>query len=205
VTRVLVFAPHPDDEVIGCGGTLRIHALRDDAIKVIFMTSGEAGGHGIPNAGEVREREACAAAGIIGLSEFEFWRQPDGALRASTDLVERVRRELLGWRPEILYMPHGREQHPDHRAAWRVVRRALERDHRPQCWMFELWTPLEIIDHVVDITAHMDTKLTAIRAYRSQCDVVRFDDAFEGLARYRGELFSWPVGDYAEIFTALRV
>jgi LmbE family N-acetylglucosaminyl deacetylase len=205
VTRVLVIAPHPDDEVIGCGGTLRAHVLRNDPVKVVFVTSGEAGGHGIDYPREVREREAREAAEIIGLSEFEFWRARDGAVRATGDLVERVRQELERWSPDVLYLPHGREQHPDHRAVWRIARRALKSGNRPCCRTFELWTPLEHIEHVVDISAHIDTKLAAIRAYKSQCDILRFDDAFRGLARYRGEMFSWPEGDYAEIFGAMSV
>jgi LmbE family N-acetylglucosaminyl deacetylase len=67
--------------------------------------------------------------------------------------------------------------------------------------MFEVWTPLQRIDRVVDISLHMETKLAAIRAHASQCAVMRFDEAFEALARYRGEMHSWPGGDYAEIFT----
>jgi LmbE family N-acetylglucosaminyl deacetylase len=71
-----------------------------------------------------------------------------------------------------------------------------------QLWRYEIWAPLAHIDHVVDISEVIEDKLRAIRAYRSQCDVMRFDEAFHGLARYRGEMHSWPGGAYAEVFSA---
>ena len=51
----------------------------------------------------------------------------------------------------------------------------------------------------------METKLAAIRAYASQCRVLRFDDAALGLNRYRGEMHCWPGGDYAEIFQWMKL
>jgi len=67
-----------------------------------------------------------------------------------------------------------------------------------------VWTPLQRMDQNVDITPYIETKIAAIRAHKSQWDVLAFDDAFLGLARYRGEMFSWPEGDYAEIFAQVR-
>ena len=95
--------------------------------------------------------------------------------------------------------------HRDHRAAVRLLRRALKRVRRRiDVLMFEVWTPLQRLDHVEDITKHIRTKLRAIRAYRCQNDVVGFDEAFRGLARYRGEMHCWPEGEYAEVFARLR-
>jgi hypothetical protein len=59
---------------------------------------------------------------------------------------------------------------------------------------------MQSISVVIDISAFIEIKLAAIRAYETQCCVLRFDDAMAGLARYRGEMHSWPDGDYAEVF-----
>ena len=93
------------------------------------------------------------------------------------------------------------EHHPDHRAAARLVRAAVAASAaRPAVRFFEIWSPLGDMDEIVDISDVIEDKRRAIRAYRSQCAVMRLDDAAVGLARYRGEMHSWPGGPYAEVF-----
>jgi LmbE family N-acetylglucosaminyl deacetylase len=207
VSNILVVSPHPDDESIGCGGTLRKHVLDGDKVRAVFLTSGERGGHGrsLEETKSLREEEAREAAAILGLDQIEFWQVQNGHLRASRKLLDRLRENIAEWPADIVYVTHDREMHPEHRAAARLVRGAVAglngRVRKPDVLMFEVWTPLQRMDHIVDITPYIETKIAAIRAHKSQCDVLGFDDAFLGLARYRGEMFSWPEGDYAEIFT----
>jgi hypothetical protein len=112
---------------------------------------------------------------------------------------------LEEWQPNILYVTHEREWHPDHRAAARLVRTALvgrRSAHPPPLILtFEVWTPLERFERLVDISQYANVKQAAIQAYRSQCAVVRFDDAGLSLSRYRGEMHNWSRGGgYAEAF-----
>jgi N-acetylglucosamine malate deacetylase 1 len=204
MARILVISPHPDDESIGCGGTLRRHVEAGDPVKIVFLTSGENGGHGRPaeKTAELREGEAKTAARILGIEDLEFWRQPDGKLRASRALVERLTRTIKKCRPTRIYAPHANEMHPDHGAAFRAVIRAaaLLRGFRPEVMTYEVWTPLQQMTEIVDISGEMECKLRAIRAYRTQGRVMDFAAAAHGLARYRGEMHSWPGGDYAEVF-----
>lgn len=207
MARVLVVSPHPDDEAIGCGGSLRLHADRGHRVEVVFLTSGEGGGHGLDPAATARRREGEAgrAAAILGIAACHFWRLEDGAVRVTAALVERLRAHLDRYRPERLYVPHPGEMHRDHRAAARLVRRAAAGVRGLEVLGFEVWTPLARVDEVVDVTAVIDRKVAAIRAHRSQCRVLAFDQAMRGLARYRGELLSWPEGEYAEVFARLEV
>jgi LmbE family N-acetylglucosaminyl deacetylase len=211
--RVLVISPHPDDEAIGCGGTLRGHVLRGDSVHVIFVTSGEKGGHGrspeetIP----IREGESERARQILGVERIEFWRERDGRIQVRPPIVHRLATKLRKWSPDVVYVPHDREMHADHRAAARLVRAAfgvLAGNGQPihaDVLMYEVWTPLTRMDEIIDISAHVQVKRKAIRAYRSQCAVMDFDDAILGLNRYRGEMYSWPEGTYAEVFARLEV
>ena len=207
--RVLVISPHPDDETIGCGGTLRRHVLEGNPVHVLFLTSGEQGGHGRApkETAALREKEARAAAKILGLTRIQFWREPDGAFAANAKNVKRLVAKFRAYRPDLVLIPHDQEQHADHRSAVDMLKQALavlpDALHPEEILMFEIWTPLQSMDWIEDISLFMDTKLEAIRAYKTQCDVLSFDDAFLGLARYRGEMHSWPGGDYAEVFRRL--
>ncbi|HEX9794812.1 MAG TPA: PIG-L deacetylase family protein [Planctomycetota bacterium] len=214
--RVLVLAPHPDDESLGCGGTLREHLLAGDHVEVLFLTSGERGCHGAPpeETGPRREAEALAALTCLGAARAHFWRLADGGLRADEAAVARLAAQLLAGRYDVLYLPHAGEAHADHRAAAEITARALRRAGGAapaQAWAYEVWTPLAELDRVVDVTPHLPAKLQAIREYRSQAGAIDFAASFEGLARYRGELFCWPEGRdgrdcrYAEVFAAVAV
>ena len=207
MNRVLVVSPHPDDEAVGCGGTLRRHVVDGDAVHVIFLTSGEEGGHGRDpdETAQVREREAIQAVRLLGFGEPEFWREPDGAIRATDELVARLVGAIEKLRPSFVYVPHAGEMHADHQQAFLAVRQALattqpSKKPRPLVRLFEVWTPIQEMDEIVDISEFIEEKIEAVRVYESQCSVLRFDDAIRGLNRYRGEMHSWPGGDYAEVF-----
>jgi LmbE family N-acetylglucosaminyl deacetylase len=204
--RVLILAPHPDDEVLGCGGTICEHTASRDRVTAVFLTSGELGlKHLTPTqAWEMREREAKAAARILGLSAIDFLRGPDWELAsATTRLAPRLQTLLQRDAPDLIYLPHPRDWHPDHQAVQRLLRRALRRSGLPQPELraYEVWTPLTKFDHVVDITSAMPTKLKALRAHRSQLKEFDYVRAIKGLNQYRGLLAAKR--PYAEVFEAL--
>ena len=209
--KILVVSPHPDDESLGCGGTLRKHVVEGDKVHIIFLTSGEKGGHGKPlhETAKIREQEAKEAARILGISQVEFWREPDSKFRVSERTIKKLQVKLKEWKPEVIYVTHDKEMHPEHRAAARLVQRSLSnglaRVIRPQVFMFEVWTPLQRMDHIVDISEYIEKKRKAIQAHKSQCEVMDFDIALLALNRYRGEMHSWPGGEYAEIFARMNL
>jgi LmbE family N-acetylglucosaminyl deacetylase len=206
MNRVMIISPHPDDETIGCGGTIRKHVVDGDIVHVELLTSGEKGGHNlaVEDVACIREQEAMAAAAILGVAHVECYRQPDGELGPNRVVVARLSRRIKDWQPNTIYVPHSAEQHPDHAAALRLVQRslrALNLESAPRVLAYEVWTPLQQLDEIVDVTPHMETKLRAISVYRSQTRVMNFAAAAEGLARYRGEMHSWPGGEFAEVFS----
>jgi LmbE family N-acetylglucosaminyl deacetylase len=202
-TNILVIAPHPDDESIGCGGTLCCHTARGDRVAAVFLTSGELGLEHLrrEEAWQVREGEAEAAAAVLGLADLTFLRRPDWFVGDGVDEVAALLRPILAREaPQSIYLPHDRKWHPDHRAALAVVRAAL-RDSGipvPDLLTYEVWTPLSEYDQVKDITPEMARKLRAVRCYRSQLAGFRYDRAVRGLNQFRGALAARC--RYAEVF-----
>ncbi len=201
--NVMVVAPHPDDESIGCGGSICNHVAGGDPVTVAYLSSGERGlAHLAPEeAVRVREAEAEAAASVLGLSGTEFLRLPDSLLGSCVDeAAARLAGVVEESRPELLYLPHPQESHPDHAASLPVVWRALEEVNMTSVTLltYEVWTPLPVWDLVNDITSVMSRKLEAIRCYPSQLRQFRYDDAACGLNTFRGALSG--ACRYAEAF-----
>jgi len=208
MNHIMVISPHPDDESIGCGGTILKHLAEGDVVQIELLTSGEKGGHDLNEAdvGSIREQEAMAAAFILAVEHVEFYREPDGGLKINRPLVSRLAQRIRDCKPSTIYVPHAAEQHPDHRVVVRLLRRALrllDLDDPPRVLAYEVWTPLQQLDEIVDITPYLETKLRAIAAYASQTRVMNFAAAAQGLARYRGEMHCWPGGEFAEVFADL--
>ena len=204
--NILVIAPHPDDETIGCGGALCRHADQGDRIAVVFLTSGELGLEDLTpeKAWKVREAEAKAAGRLLGVARLEFFRLPDWTV---ADHLKKGARLLLpilkAEAPEMIYLPHPRDWHPDHQAALPLLRAALQGLGRPKVALrtYEVWTPLGEFDHVEDISKVMSRKLRALRAHRSQLGEFDYERAVRGLNQFRGALAAKC--PYAEVFQTL--
>ena len=204
--NVLVIAPHPDDESIGCGGSLCQHTDAGDRVVAVYLTSGELGLKNLAReqAWQTREHEARRAAKILGLAEVKFLRAPDwSAAGDKKRLGKEVRAILQRESPALIYLPHPRDAHPDHRAALSIVRTALKgMDAKaPVLRGYEVWTPLAEHDQVKDITAAMPRKLRALRAHRSQLNQFDYVRAVRGLNEYRGALAARC--GFAEVFQTL--
>jgi LmbE family N-acetylglucosaminyl deacetylase len=191
--RVLVVAPHPDDEAIGCGGQLLRHTQAGGRVQAVFLTSGERGLPELPaeQVWRIREAEARRAARVLGLERLSFLRLPDGEVRTVLDEGSRGLSVLLEQSfPTIIYLPHPADHHPDHLATLPLVRRALERWKERSDWPrllgYEVWTPMGRWNRIEDVTPFMARKLQAIRCYPSQLRFFRYDHAVRGLNRHRG-------------------
>jgi len=206
--NVVVITPHPDDECLGCGGALCLHARHGDRTVAVFLTSGELGLKHLPRqkAWSIRESEARKAAKILGLSALHFlrcrdWGVGEELMKAAEALALILKRES----PQLLYLPHEREWHPDHQVALRVVRQAVKRSgvSPPGARAYEVWTPLSEYDHVEDISAVMSRKLRALRAHGSQLESFDYVRAIRGLNQYRGVIAGKC--RYAEVFQTVRL
>jgi len=204
-----VFAPHPDDETIGPGGTLLQHSLAGDDIHVVFVTagtSGDATGLEEPAAyAQRRLKEAEAAAAVLGIGDIASWGLPDSHKVTEDDMnviVPRMVETIQEVRPDVIYAPHEGDQHCDHYAICIALRRALAGLRRPpMAFGFEVWSA-SLATHVVDISDQYERKMQALRCYESQLehtDIVRF---ITGLNAYRA-VFLQKGARFGEAFVPL--
>jgi LmbE family N-acetylglucosaminyl deacetylase len=211
--NAMIFSPHPDDDIIGCGGTIAAHVRQGDQVTVVYLTSGEAGSLSAPQSdlGAQREEEARQAAQCLGVHDLIFLRCRDGYLGFSAELLKSLVRLIREKKPEIVYLPHRRELPRDHRITHELCEESVRRAGGPwfqDCgatpWnvnhvlAYEIWTPLTSPNFHRDITPWFDLKMEALRRHTSQLAAIPYDEAVACLNRYRGILSG--KGDYCESF-----
>lgn len=193
--KVLVLAPHPDDDSFGCGGTIKKMATTGANITVAYFCDGS-GGVGenselkIKNSElvETRKKEAKATVEILGISEQVFFGYQDGelskgkaVLKALADLIKRVE-------PDIIFVPSFIDNHPDHKAVNDILVNFLEKN---QCgfeiWAYEVWTPL-YANRIMMINDEKEAKEQSMLAHQSQLEARGYVNAVLGLNQYRAEI-----------------
>jgi LmbE family N-acetylglucosaminyl deacetylase len=217
--NVLVFAAHPDDEVLGMGGTLCLHAAeRGDQVRVVCVTDGSSSQY--PGDADVRERkneEARRAADVLGVHEYVHLDLPDMRLDtlAHVELNEVVEGQVREVAPEVVYTPHP-DVNLDHRALFdsvavasrptpgQPVRRVLTYAPTSSTEWSPAATNWFVPNWFVDITATFDRKLEAFACFeteRRDYPHPRNDRAL----RAHAEFYGATVGcEYAEPFVLVR-
>ncbi|HET8774388.1 MAG TPA: PIG-L family deacetylase [Thermoanaerobaculia bacterium] len=189
--RLLVLAPHPDDEAIGCGGLVALHLRERRAVRVVVATDGAQAG-----AAEVRQEESrraltVLAAGGVGKTALPpaFLGWPDRGLDDS--IAPTLREELLAFRPDLILVPAPIEIHPDHLALARVFCELVQRDETlfadlavAKVAFYEVGQPLRP-NAIVDISEVAEAKYAAIAEHRSQLAQRDYVAYARGLNAYR--------------------
>ncbi|HEY4375420.1 MAG TPA: PIG-L deacetylase family protein [Burkholderiales bacterium] len=204
--RVTVLAPHPDDEVFGCGGALLEYLERGARVEVVVLTDGAAQAVGVEReriAG-VRRRETDAALALLGAPPAVFWNLPDRSLAPGTGaLARRIGDHLAAARMEgaavdVLLAPSLVEVHPDHAATARACVAALAAlSHGvagragaaspvpcPQLLMYEVGAALAP-NLLLDISRHWPKKKSAMACFVSQHALQDYGRHIEGLNVFR--------------------
>jgi LmbE family N-acetylglucosaminyl deacetylase len=194
--RILILAPHMDDEVLGCGGTMLMHQDKT-RLHCVYATDGARSpapllpwtGSIDPHLSQCRRREACDAMNQVGVprENLVFFDFPDGALSYQRrELTCKLNDVICNVEPEIILTPFRYDLHADHIAVTRCVQEAL-RDRWPTCGLLEYfvyfrWRLIKsrdirrFIRHSnllsVDISSCAEEKARLIRRYRSQTEVL---------------------------------
>ncbi|WP_213999859.1 PIG-L family deacetylase [Arsukibacterium sp.] len=184
---VVVVAAHPDDEVLGCAGTIALHSAAGDQVHLIFMADGEISRAGQQAELPARQQAAHAAAAILGVQSVRFLDFADNAMDSVPllNIVQALEKALQPLKPERIYTHFGGDLNIDHRLTYQAVLTAC----RPQ--------PGQSVQSIYCFEVPSSTEWTAQQepAFRPQLFVdissvqPQVNDA---LACYAAELRPWP-------------
>ena len=218
MTRVLVLAAHPDDELLGLGATVARHVEAGDDVTTVIVSEGATSRYA--NGADRTLRDAAhAAAQVLGVRDLRFLGLPDQRLDTLplldvTRPIEKICAEL---RPDVVYTHHWGDLNRDHRVvaeaamvACRPVGDAFPRRllcfETPSSTEWSSPDPsLQFVPTVfVDATATIDKKLRAMACYASEVRPAPHPRALESL-RARAQYWGQIVGkSYAEAFVLVR-
>lgn len=218
--RALVLAPHPDDESIGCGGSIRKYVEAGVPVMVVVLTDGRQGDPAVRQLPPtdplrmdretalvtLRQREAASALHVLGVDAHEFLGARDGSLREQVeDLAPRLASILDRWQPDSILLPFLTDRHVDHFAANSCLMAAAAQASgawktEAQCLGYEIWSPI-YANLLVDVSDTMPLKREAIRCHESQIADADYLAGIEGLNRYRA-VSGLATGTHAEAFYA---
>lgn len=185
----LVLAPHPDDEVLGCGGAILRHVASGDKVQVVIMTDGSAASGASNFKGnyiKMRQNEALSAAEFLGCEPPHFLNKPDRSLRYGEPLINEVLQLINERKPNVVYSPSIYEIHPDHRALALSTLEAVRRQGGDLLIaQYEIGNP-QMPNILLDISDIVDDLKQAMACYRSQLEERPYDRfVFDGLNQFR--------------------
>lgn len=178
---VLVFAAHPDDAELSCGGTILSLVKQGKKVGVVDFTRGEMGTRGTP---EIRDQEAAEASKILKLSARENLGVKDVFFENNDDVVLEVVKRIRKYQPSVILANALSDRHPDHGKAAAVVKKAtflaglkkleteLEGVNQERWYIKSLHhyvqTDFHKPDFVVDVSEFWEQRMQAVRAFKSQ-------------------------------------
>ena len=195
--KILIVAPHPDDECIGPGGILCTYSAQ---CEVIVLTDGAQGQGTLPadECRQIRKKEFLDEMELLGIKKYWIESTADGTLMNHTDCL--VKHDLS--RYSKIFVTSGKDNHADHTAAYVSIIQALkhQRISGAEIYLYEIHNPMEHPTHYFDITECVETKCILIQKHQSQLDLLPYDQYARTAAEYRALQNRMP-GRYLEVYT----
>ncbi|MEM3378398.1 MAG: PIG-L family deacetylase [Candidatus Bathyarchaeia archaeon] len=199
--RIIVFAPHPDDETLGCGGTITKKIREGYEVLLVILTDGRYAFKKVMGVKDkssseelikIRKEEVTAAAKILGVPETSliFLDFVDGTLEDNREEAEkRIIKILQEKNPDEIYVPYKKDFHPDHRATYKIVKNVvIKLAISPIFYQYSIAHKfgrlgrfldflLEIFIHknrriYVDVSEFLTVKKLAIEMFKSQLTII---------------------------------
>ena len=193
---LLVIGAHPDDVEVGVGGIVAKAAKAGKRVAILDLTMGELSSRGSV---EERKAEAQAASNALGVAHRTNAQLPDGGIANCDAQRQKLISHLRELRASILLCPMHTDRHPDHDAAHFLVRDANylaglsridtgQQPHRAtHVYYYRVYGESTPPSELIDISDAFETKLAALRAYKSQL----FNPQYEGAATFVSSEAFW--------------
>ena len=179
--HILIVAPHPDDECIGVGGLMSLYPRQ---CEVWVLTDGSMGGIcGEKSIADIRERELKEELAYLNISRVRAFNLKDGSLTNNTSFLKNQNMSEY----TKIFVPNQRDRHPDHIAAFCMVKEALcvQNNYSVDVYQYEVSAPLPNYTHVLDITKVIGKKQHAIEKLVSQIQQIDYVSLATSLNSYR--------------------
>jgi len=180
--RILVIAPHPDDESIGCGGLLSKYSQQ---CEVWLLTDGRLAGEGDVRAIiETRKKEFEREMEFLGISRYRMFNVPDQQLCEADDLFQQEDLNVFS----KIFVTNSKDNHPDHALAYSIIQKSLiSKGVMLELYQYEVTTPFAKASHYLNISDCIDKKIEAISLNESQVEMVDYCQIGKSLSSYRAE------------------
>jgi len=219
VSRILVVAPHPDDETLGCGGTILRHRAASDEVGWLIVTEMTADTGFTAERMQARAAEIEAVAAHYRIAWVDQLGLPTTRLDAIPrgDIIAAIAGIITERQPDTVFLPHPGDAHSDHTITFDACAACLKWTKAPSVRRIATYETLSETDlalprrraafqplYFVDIADHLDAKIVAMRLYASELGDFPFprsEEAIRSLAKTRGAQAGFGA---AEAFTILR-
>jgi LmbE family N-acetylglucosaminyl deacetylase len=218
MSKILIISPHMDDEVLGCGGTIRKHVKNSDAIHVIIAANRVYGHKFDPKKNEHERSHVLKAQKILGYDAVTFLDLPDERLDGMVqDIIIPLEKHIDAIKPDTVYVPFRGDNNQDHRAIYDAVRVVIRPGATPfikNIYMYEISSSTEqsppllenafFPNYYVDISDFIEDKLKALSCYETEVRKYPHPRSLEAvriLAQKRGVEIGF---EFAEAFMSLR-
>ncbi|MDB2462185.1 PIG-L family deacetylase [Alphaproteobacteria bacterium] len=203
---VLVVAPHPDDETLGCGGTIFRHLDNGDRVHWLLCTSLENSEIADAETEILVKSQIETAHRFYGFSSLHSLKHPAAKLDTVSlgSIVKDIGQTLDQIRPALVYVPHPGDAHSDHSVVFEAVTSCIKSFRRPyvsRVLAYETLSETEFslrIDRLsfrpnvfIYISAHIDRKVAAMEIYQTEISAHPFPRSIENirsLATFRGAI-----------------
>lgn len=211
--RVLVVAAHPDDELLGCGGTVALHARAQDAVTSVIVCEGESLRYGPEGLGQAEHTRR--AAELLGVTDVRTLCFPDQRLDTFTltEIITPLEHVVREVRPQVVYGQFGGDINRDHQllfqallVATRPVEESIEAVYAFDTASSTEWGyPRSFVpDTWVDISSTLERKLAAMACYESEVRAYPHPRSLDALAHRARAWGNQHCLDAAEVFMTVR-